>query len=350
MVTIIEDEVGFERLKPDWERIEQNAQMRIFQTYAWCRAAWDEYLSKEQGNRLWILKWYQDGKDDNVIFPFYIDCKRRLRFIMDTHSDLCNTVYLGSVNRHWVYKEVAETIVANKKIRSVWLQKMYGEAEPLRYLGVFLPTALIYKDNAFSWVCSDKCDDFIAEQRQMRSKDKADLKAIRRKAAKYEISVLSASNGDAFPDTLIERFREKMRSKANREITFLPDDLIRFARLIYVLGCSDIVVLKSGNEAVALNFLLIKSDRYLSWIFLYTDSKASTLMYVKLLSEMAGQRSFVFDFGVGVYSYKIGTFRPETGVTLSLRCGLTIWEHIKCVVSMNWRFVKNYIKSRMGHH
>ena len=347
MIDIIDTLDGFKALKPIWETLEKHPRLRIFQTYLWCRTAWDECLSKEKDNRLWILKWHQDGKDDVVIFPFFIDGKGCLRYIMDTHSDICNTIYFGANNRHLAYKEAAECIVANKDIKCVWLQKMYGDAEALRYLGVFLPAAVVYKDNAFSWVHSDKCDDFIAGQSHMRSKDKADLKAIRRKAGKYRLSILSATNGDEFPIKLIESFRERMLAETRREIAFLPDELISFVNRIYESGCADIVVLNNEGAPVALNFVLKKANRYLSWIFLYTDPRASTLMYVKLLSEMAKRESFIFDFGVGVYSYKIGTFRPETGVTLSLRCGFTAWEHIKCAIAMNWRFTKDYVKMRL---
>ena len=64
MVTVIETTTGFEGLKAEWERLEQNPRMHIFQTYAWCRVAWDFYLSKARGARLWILCWHQDGKQE----------------------------------------------------------------------------------------------------------------------------------------------------------------------------------------------------------------------------------------------------------------------------------------------
>ena len=349
MIDIINTVEAFERLRPEWEDLERNPSLRIFQTYVWCKSAWDCYVSKESAARLWILRWHQDGKEDVVIFPLYIDGKGCLRFIMDTHSDVCDSVHRLHANRHIAYKEAADCIVSNKRIKCVWLQKMRGESEAMHYFGVFLPAAIIYKDNAYSWISSDKSEDFIRWQPQLRSKDKADLKAIKRKADKYELCVYGAG-GEPFPEELIHIFRSEMLNNTKREIVFLPNELIAFSQKIYESGIADIVVMKDNGHPVALNFLLKKDDRFLSWIFLYTDPRSSTSMYVKLLSEFAKAKAFVFDFGVGVYSYKIGTFRPETEVLFSLRCGFSPWQHIRCAIAMNFRFAKDYLTIILKKH
>lgn len=351
MIDIIDTLEKFDALKDEWERIEQNPDMRIFQTFLWCRNAWDICVSKEKGARLWILRWHQDGKDDVVIFPFYIDGKGCLRFIMDRHSDVCNAVYDSRrVNRHWVYKEASEAILGNKAIKSVWLHKMVGKSEVLNNLGVSLRAPIIYKDNAFSWVESEQCEDFVAGQDQLKSKDKADLKAINRKAAKWSLETLSSGKGDVFPLEAIVALKTFMLSATSRKDDFLSAELMDFIRNVYERGGSDILVLKDGDEIKALNFVLKKNGRLLSWIFLFSDIKTSATLYVKLMSELAPKGPFIFDFGVGVYDYKIGTFRPYTNVTFSLRFGKTAWEHIKCAVGINLRFTKDYIKMRIKKH
>ena len=70
MIEVIDTLEKMEALKEEWERLEQNPEMRIFQTYAWCRHAWEHVVSKELGAKLWILRWSQAGRDDTVIFPF----------------------------------------------------------------------------------------------------------------------------------------------------------------------------------------------------------------------------------------------------------------------------------------
>ena len=350
MIEVIETLEKMEALKEEWERLEQNPEVRIFQTYAWCRHAWEWCVSKEEGAKLWLLRWSQAGREDTVIFPFYIDGRGALRFIMDRHSDVCNAVYGERGDHHWCYKEVAEVILNEPKILAIQFQKLNGDSELLNQLGVFLPATLVYKDNAYSWVKSEQCDDFIVGQRQMRSKDKADLKAIRRKAEKYTLQVLSSVKGDDFPSDEVKYLRSEMQKLGLRKTSPFSDNAIEFIRKVYAENHTDIIILREGNEVKALNFVLKKQNVYLSWAFLYTDARTSTSMYVKLLTEWAKEQSLVFDFGVGVYSYKIGTFRPEMALTYSLLCGKTPWCHIKCTIAMNLRFVKDYLKLKLTRH
>jgi len=348
MIEIINTNDGFDKLKPIWEGLASNPKMRIFQTYLWCRAAWDKYVSADKKNRLWIMRWHQDGKDDQVIFPFFIDGKGCLRFIMDTHSDTLDVVYAEGFNHHTAFKEAIEAIMAEPQIKSVWLQKMFGEGEALNSFGVQLRGCMVYKDHAFSWLDVKQSDDVIGSFDHMRSKDKADLRAIGRKASKYSMKVLGADKGDAYPEDEILHFRELMLRDTDRNIGFLPDELVKFSREVYEQGGADLVLLYEGEDLKALNFLLKKGNRYLSWIFLYTDPRTSTSMYVKLMQEMAAKDGFTLDFGVGVYTYKIGTFRPKTANTYSIRYGKTMWQHAKQMLAMNWRCTKDYLKYKMG--
>lgn len=350
MIDVVETVEAFESLKSEWERLEQNPAMRIYQTYAWCKHAWDCYVSKEKGARLWILRWCQNGRKDTVIFPFYIDGKHTLRFIMDRRSDLCNVVYDEVPDRHWTYKEVVAKILENKTIKAINLQKMSAESEAFRYLAILLPESLIYKDNAYSWLNCEKCEDFIANQRQMRSKDRADLKAILRKSNKYELKVLSAQNKDAFPYEQIAHLKSQMVGIKRRTDFVFPETLQDFIFRIYMEGNVNILLLEKEGEAVALNFLLKKGNYYVSWVFLYSDPHASTTMYIKYLTNRVHESAFTFDFGVGVYSYKIGTFRPCVSPTFALRYGLSWRHYLISAYEMNLRYLKNYLKTKLKRH
>ena len=84
MVDVVTDADGFVALEPVWSRLETGSHMRIFQTYLWCKLAWDYVLSKMSGNTLCIIKW--ERGDDAVILPTYIDQRGTLRFIADDHE------------------------------------------------------------------------------------------------------------------------------------------------------------------------------------------------------------------------------------------------------------------------
>ena len=347
MVDVIDTLEGFDSIRADWERLEQASHLRIFQTYLWCRNAWDCYLSKEKGARLWILRWHRDGCEDYVIFPFYIDCKRCLRFIMDGHSDVCDAVYnsLGN-NRYWTYREVCDLIKKTSNISAVRLQKMYSKSEMLDYLGVLLPGAVTTRDNAFSWIWLEKSSSFNKSFAFMKSKDRADIKAILRKAENKTIQVFSARKGDPFPESLVCELILSMRKNKIRHKAFFPKSLLDFVRNIYNCNGLQAVALFDANDCVAINFMLEKDNRFLSWIFLYTDNRASTELYAKYLSDESRSHSFVFDFGVGVYDYKLGSYRPAMGITFSLRYAKSLWWQLRELLQANIRLLKDILKPR----
>ena len=295
-----------------WQAICDNmTEGRIFQTFEWCFNAWDCVLEPQVVNELYILIWKQENVDDAVIFPFYLDAKQCLRFIMDEHSDFCDCIYVLGRNHHLAYKEALAYILNDKMVKQISLHKMDGNSEVLNYFASLAPQAVVAKENTYSWIDVAPSNDFAASQKQLRSKDKANVRAIRRKADKRILRILHTKHGDAFPETDFERLIESMKSAKCRSADFMPESLKSFCRRLYEEGFAEIVeLIDVSNTAVALNFLLLMGTRRLSWIFLYSDTHASTELYVKYFYDNQDQGDFVFDFGTGGYDYKLGTFRP----------------------------------------
>lgn len=347
MIDVIETIDDFSALRAIWEKLDQNPNLRIFQTYKWCRAAWDECLSKENRNRLWILKWYQEGKEDIVIFPFYIDSKGCLRFIMDTHSDACDSVYSeGSINRYWVYKEAADAICKNRDIKNVFLQKMPSGCEALGYFPINLAGSVTSRDNAFSWLYSPQTDSFISGQAQLRRKDRDRLKAIGRKASGLRFDILSIDGGGAFPEAAIRRLRSRMVGLRRPNDTFLSDDMIAFIRRIYQDGKCEIPILSDDLGVHALAFRLLNGTRINFWIVEYDNHQLVTELYMKYMEAKARLGACIFDFGVGSYGYKLGTYRPALGVTFSIRYSPSIVRQLYGLMVTNIRLLKDIIKPR----
>ena len=292
---------------------------RIFETFDWCWNAWECVLSSEKGNELYVLVWQQDGNDDAVIFPFYLDGKGSLRFIMDEHSDYCDCLYLPGRNHHLAFKEALEFIRADGRVKQIALHKMEANSEVLNYFAALAPQSQIAKENTYSWIEIAPSDDFAASQTQLRSKDKANVRAIKRKAARFNLRIYSKTKGDSYPDVEVDQIVFEMRQKGIRDDDFMPVTMRSFCRSIYEAGLSDIVALYDEcRRVVAMNYILKMDSRRLSWIFLYTDSHASTELYVKYFYSDEIDSLIVFDFGSGGYEYKFGTFRPCTRALLGL--------------------------------
>ncbi len=292
---------------------------RVFQTFDWCMSAWAYVLVSEKGNELYVLVWKQDGNDDVVIFPFYLDSKGSLRFIMDEHSDYCDCVYLPERNHHLAFKEALEFIRADKRVKQIALHKMDANSEALNYFAGLATQSQIAKENTNSWIEIAPSDDFAASQTQLRSKDKANVRAIKRKAERFNLRTYSMTKGDVYPDAEVNLIVSEMRQKGIRDDDFMPVTMRSFCRSIYEAGLSDILALyDEDGHIVAMNYILKMNSRRLSWIFLYTDSHASTELYVKYFYSNEIDSPIVFDFGSGGYEYKFGTFRPCTRALLGL--------------------------------
>lgn len=351
MVDVIDTQDGFLQLKEEWERIAANPNLRIFQTYFWCKTAWDKYVSKDSGAKLWILRWNQDGKDDVVIFPFYIDGRGCLRFIMDTHSDACDAVYDERIlNRHWVFKEVAEAILANAAIKAVFLQKLTGTSLALNYLAILLPGSIVNRDNAYSWLESNKTDSFIAGQTHLKRKDRDRLKAISKKVACLQFDVLSKENGNEFPCGAVKELRTQMLVCRRKDISFLSDDMIDFISEIYDGEMCEIACLSDSDALQAMAFRLLKGDRINYWIVLYRDPKFTTELYLKYMEKKSSESRHIFDFGVGAYQYKLGTYRSALGITHSLRYSKSLLGHFSMLARANVRLLKDMLKPRIARH
>lgn len=351
MIDVISDMAGFDNLKELWEKLEANPALRVFQTYRWCRSAWEKCLQNERGSKLWVLYWHQEGKYDYVIFPLYVDGKRRLRFIMDEHSDVCDSVYgVAKSNRHWAYKEAADEILNNRDIKSVWFQKMAGDGEALNYFSVLLPGCVVNRDNAFSYLQAKQSDSFIAEQSQLKRKDRDRLKAILRKSNVHGFRILSNKNKNAYPIDDIKRLRDCMVGRRRKNPLFLADETIEFMRHLYENGKCEIPVLEDSSKICALAFRLLKGNRINYWVVLYEDKHVTTELYLRYMEYKTQKAPYIYDFGVGAYAYKLGTYRPFLGVTFSLYFAQSLSRQLWGLACANVRFLKDIIKARLIKH
>ena len=330
-----------------WRSVERSPDMLIFQTFDWCRSAWVHILSKDKANKLWTLKWTQDGRDDVVFFPFYIDGKGTLRYILDTDSDALNSVYSGrTANRYWCYREVADAIIAAQGIKNVSLQKMRCGSEALDYLGVLLSGAIVYKDNAFAFMDVEPGGDIVFSRHHMRSSDRKHWRHLLKKSDKFDFDVLRQGKGDDFPEAEVGRLVSEMSAAGMRKPGFFAADMMEFVKHLYSLGLCEIPVLKENGKVATIEFRLLKNGYVLDWIFLSSIPSTGTEINVKYCTEKAKEFCGTMDFGVGAYEYKILTSRPKLGVTFSIKYAKNSSCFVANLLSMCMRVGKDWIKGK----
>ena len=321
----------------------------VFQTYDWVELAWSTCLSAVDGNRLYVLVWSQENLSDVVVFPFYIDANGTLRLIMDEHSDMCDCIYKRGRNHHIAFKEAWEHIQSDKTIKRILFSKLLPQSELLNYFGSLIHSSCICPINSHSWIEVLPCDDFPASQPQLRSKDKANVRAIKRKADKYRLRVLSKATGDEYPQFDIDTLVSEMKKRGWREPSFMTGCICDFCRGLYEREIAYIIELVASDEnPVALNFILKLGSRRLSWIFLYSDCHSSTELYVKYFYSNTSSEPITFDFGTGGYEYKLGTFRPCMRLLFSLTVELEKIGKIKAALKSVVRAMKNFVKVIIG--
>lgn len=346
MIEVIDTVDKLDREAACWQKLEQSPQMLIFQTFDWCKLAWVNVLGQNIDNKLWTLKWTQDGRDDVVYFPFYIDGKGTLRFILDTDSDALNSVYNGHHNnRYWCYREVADAIIAEKRIRNVSLQKMRSDSEALDYLGVLLAGAVVYKDNAYAYMDLVPGGNIALSQKHMRSSDRKHWRHLLKKSEKFEFDVLSAATGDEFPEEDIYRLEAEMVAARSRKDGFFSLGLTAFVKDLFTRRMCEIPVLKENGKIITMEFRLLKGDCILDWIFLSSKPTTGTEINVRYCNEKANSFSGTMDFGVGAYEYKILTTRPKLGVTFTIKYGKSVSRFLKNITAMCARIGKDWLKS-----
>ena len=331
MIDVIETDAAFEALRDEWQALERNSALRVFQTFVWNRNAW----RATDGGSLFILRWHQDGRADTVIFPFWLDRRGNLRFIGDGFGDVFDCVYgADAANRHWAYKEAADALVADRRVRNVWLQKLGDTSEALRYFGVFLRGAIVFRDHVRGQVVTDRTDDFVGDLAGLRHRDRSRMHKV---AAEFPGLVLRIER-DRFPRAEVEALRSFMVGKGWRAAGWLEPRLVDLAEAAFAAGRCEVAMLEDAEGVQSLGFRLVKDGQADAWVCLYRDRRMTSALDVRYMQEKAKTGAWTFDLGVGDYNYKRQVFRPQPKVSFTLRSSKgvagTVWNFIRANVRM----------------
>jgi CelD/BcsL family acetyltransferase involved in cellulose biosynthesis len=329
-----------DELKTLWVSLERSLRVSVFQTVAWCESAWLTIASAEKGASLSIIvRVGQDGEIP-VLFPTFIDSKKRLRFINDTYSDYGDVLYEPSVNKYHAFREIVEYIRNAKEIKSIALQKIKSDSELIGYMGSIMNDAIVYRDHAYSYVEIPKGIDICAGLAHFNADDRKHFNRLLKKSSNAAYERISYASGMDFPEERILKMVEIMRSSRLRRRDFLNSRMMEFARRIYQKGICEIVVLSDDGEDVAISFQLKKDKVRHCWICLYRIGAWNSVRLAADAKNIAENEGGFLDLGVGFYGYKQETFRPESRIVFSVRWGRGFFEKCYAYLRMNWRFLR----------
>lgn len=352
MVEIAETIEALEALAPLWKRVERGG-VSVFGCYAWCRSAWENVLAKERGNRLWVICWIRNRErrvawadvpaEDAVILPTYIDRRGTLRFALDTHCDVCDGIGTGP----WIcFKEIAEAIAAERRIRRICLRKLPEGSWIKRGLGTALPYGWIVRDTAHAVLYMPKTDDIAGAMTQMTSRERKVLRSVLRHSENLAVRLCRRGADMAFPRESIVFLRSAMQAEGVRGRDFLSDDLLAVAEALWLDGRCEVAVAERDGAPVTATLVLLNGERALLWFCLYTDARLTSVLDAWVLAEKAREGACTVDFGTGLYGYKMGTFRPTPELTSALRYAKGSWGRLMDGAWVLLRFMREVWNGR----
>jgi hypothetical protein len=305
-IRIISEIQEFFAYKDQWDAIFNNQDYSFFQSFEFNYYSWITELCKNKLNRLCIIS-IKNNELVSVIFPLYIDSKKRLRFINDRHADFCDALS----NKKYDFEEILSEISNQLKFDSVhfinltkdsFLYHLYKEnksnnnlLKPLaKYSDLVIPEG-IFPDNVLRY----------------RSKQKTEFRRVKKKNIDKDYRLFLKDDAN-FPINEIHQLRERMIELGLRKANFLDEDRLLLLKQLYNSNRILVSMVKSKSNIHAISFILTNENEYLFWIDMYDNTKMINIYnYILFMENISCDNNVRINFGRGVYDYKVENFKPD---------------------------------------
>ena len=170
-----------------------------------------------------------------------------------------------------------------------------------------------------------------------------------KKMTDAEIRILSAINGDEYPEKTVEMLVKTMIEHGIRtEGYFTPAFKLLFKDLFNAKLLTIALITENGIVGSASLFFIMNKE-LVQWVILYTDKKYNLWNKLKILEYMYGKGGGVFNFGRGTYPYKIQHFKPVIQNLFCIDLAKSDGLRYALQVKENYSLLKSLI-SRSIHH
>lgn len=315
MINLIETEQNFLALRPRWDLlVSRNKCARVFQTFSWCYAAWVYYHRVINPKaRLYIVDVIRADGAEELILPFWIDERQTLRILGEQISDVCDAVYATeSLTLHGMYVEAIRHIASIPGIKAVRLSHLLADSDMLGYFSVYYPYASVRYSDAYSYLHVEGSNDWRTAFTHLSSNGRKHIRRLLQEYGQCEFKILKIQNGEAFPENQIRELRRTMCEYGWRYPTFFTDAMLEVVREVYNAGFCEITVYISGEQRLeAASFRLLLHQHVNFWIVLYRNRDMPTALTARYIERKMSSGDWMFDFGTGVYPYKLNTFKPR---------------------------------------
>lgn len=348
---IITNENQFQEIKSQWcELYEKLDNVTVFQSYEWNYQFWKNI---HQEDKLFIVVFF--GKNINslsAIFPLIVDKKRRLRFIGDIHSDYSDFLITNMeiIDQYDLFKTFQKIIHNENMIKSIELKNINFDNIYLGFMGFqFDYKQIVYQSNAYSYTTLKGDEEFFKSFSHFKSRQRSELKRIYKKNEKFTSHIYDNFK-TPIPIEKIKKLMLCMVDNSSRGEGFLDEKLLSTIETLYIKGYLLINEVNKNDNSIAMNFILYNRNKYIFWIDLYDDIKFINIYsYLKFMEHVCmdnKENENIFDFGRGLYNYKIKNFypliKPQVTFFYSKKNSIYIMYIMKLFLKL---IVKNFYKN-----
>ena len=305
-VRVINNIVEFKKIKDDWELLYSLSKVSIFQSFVFNYLSWKNELSLLPNNSLAILLVVKNNQISSI-FPFYVDVKKRLRFINDTHSDFCDFITQELVNFSELYSHL-NNFIYFKSIHLINIKQDSNSYKSIYKLE--LPCKIIAGIGEHSFLKVNQ-GDFPYNVPHYRSHQKHRINKAFRKYLNQKHEVLSIEDS-RFPRKEVELLKNKMTDLGIRKKDFITQARLKLIEELYNSGTIILNTMEYKGQLEVINIILKESSsRFLLWIDLFSDKQMINIAsYSNFLKYMSLKDKVEISFGRGRYFYKESNFAP----------------------------------------
>lgn len=344
MIQIIDSIEPFKELESEWDFLFNNAaNVTFFQTFRYNWIAWKNF-STEKDNLHILLEYSGDG-ELHAIFPFYIDSKKRLRFINDRHTDFCNAIISKEIiSVYSIMHDVWKSIEEDKSIKTVLMDNVLQTSPILSYWKVFCGNAFVFSQTEHSWLVCKKSENIFNDFKHLNSKERKRLIKLDKQSRQCDMTVYNISNSP-YPEHIVNAIVEQMTASGLRSSSYLNDSMRTFMRELYESGLVELPILCKNGEPMALSFIFANDQKTfgMRWVTLYKSKEYNLWHNVRYMSTKAEYCDSVVDFGRGGYDYKMSNFHPQVENLYRFMASNTKWGN--CYILM--RIAASHIRKTL---
>lgn len=329
----------FKDLEKSWSNLHDEITSRsVFQSFEFNYYSWVYELNN--GKNILAIVVVYNGNDLTAVFPFYIDSRKRLRFINDSHADFCDCISIKEVDINAVIKKLKSEYLIN----SFNLINLKVDANILDNLSLFpvLDNCILSAKYSVLELSKGVFPDNFTEY---KSKQKTEFRRVLKKNKDKSHEIISY-NKSSFPIGKVNLLRNKMIALGIRNNSFLPNSQLELIDKLYQKEKLVISVVKTNETINAISFLIKDSDQYLTWIDMYDDSKMINIFnYISLIILLSSDKAVNINFGRGSYAYKTSNFLPKIMNLYSLHIFTSKLEEFKySIEGVIMKFLKGIYK------